>query len=119
MQKNLKTKTIAIVAVLVIFIYGIFGIPHGVSGAALKAALAKNINLGLDLKGGTHLVLQVMVDEAVGTATDSDAGAIQADLQQNGITGVTVTKPNPNKADVLQLTNVPADRTADVSSVLN
>jgi preprotein translocase subunit SecD len=119
MQKNLKAKTLAIIAILVIFVYGIFGLPHGVSGGALKAALAKNINLGLDLKGGTHLVLQVMVDEAVGTTTDSDAGAIQADLQQNGITGVTVTKPDPNKADVIQLSGVPADRATDVSSVLN
>ncbi len=94
MQKNLRAKTLAIIAILVVFVYGIFGLPHGVSGTALKAALLKNINLGLDLKGGTHLVLQVMVDEAVGSATDSDAGAIQTDLQQNGIQGVTVTKPD-------------------------
>jgi preprotein translocase subunit SecD len=119
MQKNLKAKTLAIIAILVIFIYGIFGLPHGISGAALKAALAKNINLGLDLKGGTHLVLQVMVDEAVGTTTDSDAGAIQSDLQQNGIAGVTVSKPDPNRTDVIQLSNVPPDRATDVSSVLN
>jgi preprotein translocase subunit SecD len=119
MQKNLQAKTIAIVAVLLIFIYGIFGLPHGVSGGALKAALAKNINLGLDLKGGTHLVLQVMVNEAVSTATDSDAGAIQTSLQQNGISGVTVTKPDPGKPDMIQLSGVPADRSADVSSVLN
>jgi preprotein translocase subunit SecD len=119
MQKNLKAKTFAIIAILFIFIYGIFGLPHGISGAALKAALAKNINLGLDLKGGTHLVLQVMVDEAVGATTDSDAGTIQSDLQQNGITGATVTKPDPSKADVIQITGVPADRSSDVNSVLN
>jgi preprotein translocase subunit SecD len=119
MQKNLQAKTIAIVAVLLIFIYGIFGLPHGVSGGALKTALEKNINLGLDLKGGTHLVLQVMVNEAVGTATDSDAGAIQASLQQNGITGATVTKPDPNKPDMIQVSGAPASRSADVSSILN
>jgi preprotein translocase subunit SecD len=119
MQTNLKAKTIAIIAVLLIFVYGIFGIPHGFSGAALKQSLAKNINLGLDLKGGTHLVLQVMVDEAVGTATDSDAGAIQTSLQQNGITGATVAKPDANKPDVIQVSGVPAARSTDVSSVLN
>ncbi|HTV14774.1 MAG TPA: protein translocase subunit SecD [Acidobacteriaceae bacterium] len=119
MQKNLKAKTVAIIAVLIIFVFGIFGIPKGVSGSALKQALAQHINLGLDLKGGTHLVLQVMVDEAVGAATDSDVGAIQSDLQQNGISGVTVAKPDPNKPDVIQLTNVPADRATDISSVLN
>jgi len=119
MQKNLRAKTLAIIAILVVFVYGIFGLPHGVSGTALKAALLKNINLGLDLKGGTHLVLQVMVDEAVGSATDSDAGAIQTDLQQNGIQGVTVTKPDPGKQDMIQLAGVPAAKSSDLSSVLN
>jgi preprotein translocase subunit SecD len=119
MQKNLRAKTLAIIAILVVFVYGIFGLPHGVSGTALKAALLKNINLGLDLKGGTHLVLQVMVDEAVGSATDSDAGAIQTDLQQNGIQGVTVTKPDPSKPDMIQLAGVPAAKSSDLSSVLN
>lgn len=119
MQKNLKTKTIVILAFLVVSIYGIFGIPHGVSGTALKDSLLQRINLGLDLKGGTHLVLQVMVDEAVGGATDSDVGAIQADFQQNGISGATVSKPDANRPEVLQISGVPADHTADVSSILN
>jgi preprotein translocase subunit SecD len=119
MQKNLRTKTIVILAILVIFIYGIFGLPHGVSGGALKQALEKNINLGLDLKGGTHLVLQVMVDEAVGATTDSDVGAIQNELQRNGIAGASVTKPDPNRQDFIQISGVPADRSSDVSSILN
>ncbi|HEV2277004.1 MAG TPA: protein translocase subunit SecD [Acidobacteriaceae bacterium] len=119
MQKNLKTKTIIILAFLVVSIYGIFGIPHGVSGTALKDALLQRINLGLDLKGGTHLVLQVMVDEAVSGATDSDVGAIQADLQQNSIPGAVVSKPDPNRPEMIQISGVPADHTADVSSVLN
>ena len=38
---------------------GIFGIPHGVSGSALKQSLPNSIHLGLDLKGGMHLILQV------------------------------------------------------------
>ncbi|HET7346872.1 MAG TPA: protein translocase subunit SecD [Acidobacteriaceae bacterium] len=119
MQKNLKTKTIIILAFLVVSIYGIFGIPHGVSGTALKDALLQRINLGLDLKGGTHLILQVMVDEAVSTATDSDMGGIQADLQQNGINGATVSKPDPNRPEVIQITGVPADHVSDVSGILN
>ncbi|MGC2639493.1 MAG: protein translocase subunit SecD [Acidobacteriaceae bacterium] len=120
MQKNLRTKTVIILATLVIFIYGIFGLPHGISGTALKAALEKNINLGLDLKGGTHLVLQVMVDEAVGGTTDSDVAAIEQDLQQNGIAGATVTKPDPTgRPNFIQISGVPADRGSDVSSILN
>jgi preprotein translocase subunit SecD len=119
MQKNLKSKTILIVAILVVFVYGIFGIPQGVSGTALKQALLKRINLGLDLKGGTHLILQVEVDEAVSADTDSDVAAMQSDLQQNGITGATVAKPDPNRPDFIQVSGVPADHSSDVSSLLS
>ncbi len=119
MNKNLRTKTIVILGLLAISIYGIFGLPHGISGTALKDALLQRINLGLDLKGGTHLVLQVMVDEAVGTATDSDVGAIQSDMQQNGISGVTVSKPDPNHPEVIQISGVSGDHISDVSGILN
>ena len=119
MNKNLRTKTIVILGLLAISIYGIFGLPHGITGTALKDALLQRINLGLDLKGGTHLVLQVMVDEAVGTATDSDVGAIQSDMQQNGISGVTVSKPDPNHPEVIQISGVSGDHISDVSGILN
>src|SRR6185437_3567409 len=95
MHKNLTKKTILIVVVLVICVLGITGIPSGFSGSALKESFLKRIQLGLDLKGGTHLVLQVMVNEAVGTTTDSDASHIQQDLQTNGVTVGSVVKPDP------------------------
>ena len=56
MQKNLLGKTAFIVAILVIFVYGIFGIPQKWNGEGLKEALLERIHLGLDLKGGTHLM---------------------------------------------------------------
>jgi preprotein translocase subunit SecD len=119
MQKNLKAKTLGIIAILLIFIYGIFGIPHGLSGTALKDSLLSRVNLGLDLKGGTHLILQVMVDEAVSANTDSDVARIQTDLQQNGVTGAVVSKPDPNRPDFIQITGVPADKANDLNSVLS
>lgn len=119
MQKSLKSKTLLIVAVLVIFLFGIFGLPHGVSGTALKDALLNRIHLGLDLKGGMHLVLQVKVDEAVGADTDSDVAGIQTDLQQGGVAGVTVNKPDANREDFIQVSAVPAAHADDVRSILN
>ena len=76
MGKNLARKTGFIIAVLVIFIYGIFGIPHG----GLKQSLANRINLGLDLKGGTHMVLKVHTREAVNSTTDRDVASLNAAL---------------------------------------
>src|SRR5882762_570187 len=119
MRKNLATKTILIVVILLVFVAGIIGIPKGVSGNALKESILKQINLGLDLKGGTHLILQVMVNEAVSAQTDNDAARVQADLQQNGVTVGSVTKPDPSRPEFIQINGVPADRSGDVRTVLN
>ena len=63
--------------------------------AALKQALTDRIHLGLDLKGGTHLVLQVHVAEAVGSTTDRDVQRLEDDLEKAGVTGATVGKLDP------------------------
>ena len=81
MRKNLNTKIIVILAAIAVCVFGIIGVPHGITPTALKEAIASRINLGLDLRGGTHLVLQVHVEEAVGATTDSDAARIQSQLQ--------------------------------------
>ena len=49
-------KTLLIIAVLLVFVFGIFGIPKGIGLSAWKTALTDRIHLGLDLKGGIHLV---------------------------------------------------------------
>ncbi len=124
MKTNIKTRLIVIIAVLVVFVYGVVGIPHGFSGSALSDGLANSsvfrngIHLGLDLKGGMHLILQVKVDEAISAETDTDVAGIQSDLQKNGINGATVSKPDPNRADFLQVANVPPDHANDVRSIL-
>ena len=98
MRKNFTTKLLLIIGVLLVFIYGIFGIPHGVSGSAWKQAVGSRIHLGLDLSGGTHLVLQVMVEEAMSAVTDNDVARIEADLQAAGIQASTVGKTEPATA---------------------
>ena len=47
--------------VLLVFLFGAFGVPEGIGGKALLAALQKQIHLGLDLQAGVHLILQVQV----------------------------------------------------------
>jgi preprotein translocase subunit SecD len=118
MKTNIKTRLIVIIAVLVVFVFGIFRVPHGLSGSALKQAILQNIHLGLDLKGGMHLILQVKVDEAISASTDTDVAGIESDLQKNGITGATVSKPDANRADFIQVANVPAAHNNDVRSIL-
>lgn len=119
MRQNLTQKTILIIAILLVFVYGIFGIPKGVSGSALRTAILNRIQLGLDLKGGTRLILQVEADQAVAGQAQQDAQRIQQDLQQNGVTGEEVMNPDPKKQPgVIQILNAPAAKSADISSVL-
>ena len=59
MNKNLRWKVIVIVVTLLVFLFGIFGVPKSWSGQGLVSAMTDRIHLGLDLKGGTHLILQV------------------------------------------------------------
>jgi preprotein translocase subunit SecD len=99
MKKNLKNKVALIFAVLLICLYGIFGIPSGVSGKALMDAMSSRIHLGLDLRGGVHLVLQVVVAEAVNAETDNTVVQIQQDLKTANLGVSQVYKPDPLKPD--------------------
>lgn len=119
MAQNLKGKIVAIIAVMVIFCYGIIGIPHGVSGTALKQALTNRIHLGLDLQGGTRLVLKAHVEDAVNTTTDRDVERIQDDLAKISASGVQVKKLDPvNKPGVITISGVPANKLSDVRGAL-
>lgn len=119
MRKNLTTKTILIFAILLVFVLGIIGIPSGISGAALKQAITDRIHLGLDLSGGTHLILQVMVEEAVGATSDNDLTRLQTDLQQAGATGAQAIKPHPkSQPQIIRITGVTADKDSAVRNVL-
>ena len=85
MNKNLLAKTILIIAVLIIFLFGIFGIPNSFTGHGLVAALQQRIHLGLDLKGGTHLILQVQVNDAINADTDRAIERLKEDLKSANV----------------------------------
>jgi len=120
MSKNLKGKTAIIVAILVVFCYGFLGIPRGLTPTDLKQAISDHIKLGLDLKGGTHLVLKVHVDEAVGSTTDRDVQRLREDLQKAGVTGETVHKLDPVvHPDQITISGIPVDKVSDTRSLLD
>jgi preprotein translocase subunit SecD len=119
MKKNLKNKVALIVAVLLVCLYGIFGIPSGVSGKALMDALSSRIHLGLDLRGGAHLILQVVVSEAVSAETDNTVGRIQQDLKAANLTFSQVYKPDPNKPEAIRVEGVPQASVSAARSLLD
>ena len=51
MNKNLLSKLALILGILVVFLFGIFGIPQSFSGQGLLTALTNHIHLGLGFAG--------------------------------------------------------------------
>ena len=126
MRKNLGVKTGVIIGIMLVFLVGNFSgkdpaksidsmkkaSQRGV-GAALLAGIQENIHLGLDLKGGTHLILQVMVDEAVNSETERAVERLRDDLKSKGIQFTEVSKP-VDRVDQVMIKGVPSDKTSAV-----
>jgi preprotein translocase subunit SecD len=120
MNKGQGWKVIVIIGVLLLFVYGIFGIPGGVSGSALSDALLQRIHLGLDLKGGTHLILQVQVNDAVNVDSDNAIELLKAGMKTAKINYAEITKPDPaNHPDQIVIKGVPPTATSDLRNLIN
>jgi len=86
MNPQLKWKFAFILAVLLVCIYGVVGLPtFPTSWTQVKQNLSDRIQLGLDLKGGSHLVLQVQLEEAIGQRCDQTVDQISKQLHDKNI----------------------------------
>ena len=86
MNPNLKWKALFIFAVILFCIYFLFGSPNfPTSLAQVKDNFNHQIKLGLDLQGGTHLILQVQVQEAISQETDQTVDRLTTQLRTKNI----------------------------------
>jgi preprotein translocase subunit SecD len=86
MNPNLKWKVLFILVVILGCLYGLFGLPtFPTSLAQLKDNFGQQIKLGLDLQGGTHLILQVQVQEAIAQETDQTLGRLTTQMREKNI----------------------------------
>jgi preprotein translocase subunit SecD len=119
-NKNLLLKTVLIIAVLLVFLFGIFGVPTSFSGRGMLASLQNRIHLGLDLRGGTHLILQVQVNDAVNAETDRAVERLKEDLKSANVAFGEITKPDPQKQpEVIQIKGVPPESSSDLRRVVS
>jgi preprotein translocase subunit SecD len=116
MNKNLTWKWGVIAAVLLIFLLGIFGNPAGWSGKGLLASAKDQIHLGLDLRGGTHLILQVQVNDAVRVDSDNAMARLKEDMRARKI---SYAKPDAaNRPDVVVVKSVPPEQSTDFKNLV-
>src|SRR5438128_11393200 len=119
MKKNLLGKAALIAAVMIVFLFGIFGIPKSLSGEGLAQAITDRIHLGLDLKGGTHLILQVQVNDAVNADTDRAIERLKESLSKRKINYTEIGKPDPvNHPEQIVIKGVPPEVTSDLRSLI-
>ena len=97
MNKRIRNRSLIIIAVTLVSIYMFAGFPPSVEGQREK------IRLGLDLRGGTQLVLRVNVDDALKATTNQTIEALRAQMEKDGI---TVRQIAPTAADTFEARGV-------------
>jgi preprotein translocase subunit SecD len=119
MNKNQLWKLGLILGTLLFFLFGIFGIPSGVSGHSLLSAMTDRIHLGLDLRGGTHLILQVQVNDAVNVEAQNAIEVLKDQLKSHKIDYADIAQLDAqNNPDHVVLKGVlPASR-SDLLSIV-
>jgi preprotein translocase subunit SecD len=122
MTSNLKIKILVIVVVILACIYGIIGLPT--SKEQLLANWQKNIHLGLDLKGGSQLVLQVQIQDAFKAEADTVIQRLKDQLGAKHIAYVEMSRNEPptiQSADTIQIDvkGVPSTSAGDFRALVN
>jgi preprotein translocase subunit SecD len=120
METKIRGRFILIVIVVLACVLGIIGFPKNIQ--ELRDNLHNRIRLGLDLKGGTHLILQVQVEDAVNITSDQVLERVKdelkakkvpyADIQKNDDTTV-----NPPIHKIL-VKGVPQDKTSGLQAMV-
>ncbi|PYS88429.1 MAG: protein translocase subunit SecD [Acidobacteria bacterium] len=118
-SKTLWVRTIIIVAITLVGTYLVFGPRHSpttydFTWEGIKANLANNINLGLDLRGGSHLVMRVKTDDYLKTLTENNTQAAQSAAQDaklpvtgsstiaaNGVYSINLELSDPSQAQAV------------------
>src|SRR3954463_2989701 len=95
-MSNLRWKVVTILAVFVVF-FGLGVYPILASRYHLPAPgwlMDKQLKLGLDLKGGVHLVLRVQTDDALRLVTDQEMERLREELKTKNIPVTNIVAPD-------------------------
>jgi len=121
MSSNTKIRLLIIVAVTLVCIYGIIGVPT--SKAELVKNWNNNIRLGTDLKGGSNLVMQIQMQDAFKAEADSVIQRLRDELAKASIpfTDLSRNDPDFDHANDIQInvTGIPGTKAGDFRMIVN
>jgi preprotein translocase subunit SecD len=105
-MQNIRWKIITILTILVIFVavgvYPIVAARYGVKSP--KWLIDRQLKLGLDLKGGVHLVLRVQTDEALLHETQNESERLREMLKTRNINITKISVDGPTQFRVEGIT---------------
>ena len=122
MGRNLRAKAILIGLVTVVCLYGLFGLPTSLRQA--QENFQKAIRLGLDLRGGSYLVLQIQVQDAFKAEADRIIDQLKDDLAKANIPYQAIDRNDPQSIDQaeqiqINIRGVPVEHTAELRNLVN
>jgi preprotein translocase subunit SecD len=122
MTRNIKIKAGIIVVVILACIYGIIGLPK--SKDELVTNWKKNIHLGLDLSGGTQLVMEVQLQDAFKAFADNTIERMKEEFKKDNIDFSDITRNDPQAladADKIEVDvkGVPVTKSSAFRSTVN
>ena len=102
MNKNIRWKVIFILAVLVVFsavgVYPIVASQYGIKSPGWL--IEKQLKLGLDLKGGVHLVLRVESEDALRLETQTEMERLREALKTANVNVMGLTQASSTQFTV-------------------
>jgi len=112
-MKSLKWKAALIAAITLACLYGVFGLPR--SKEELIANWNRNIRLGLDLRGGSLLVVQVQLQDAFKVEANTQIERLKEELAKQSIPYQSIAHNDPQTlADAdkiaIEVHGIPAEK---------
>ena len=119
MDKNLKGKFLFILGVILVCVLGLTwgaslgSFPHNIT--EVRQNLRNRIRLGLDLRGGTHLILLVHVEDAVNITTDLTMERLKDQLKLKNVPYADIQKTDSTH---ILMKGLPQEKSPDIQEVV-
>src|SRR5262250_1397399 len=113
MNKRILRRLLITLAVTLLCIWRVTAYPGLVPS---KERLLDNVKLGLDLRGGIHMVLQVVTDDAIRAQTDQTIDSVRQELNKRNIVFRQIARTQTN---TFQVVGVDPNKDSEFRAALN
>src|SRR5690348_13084760 len=120
MDSKLRGRFLLILGVILVCVVGLVwgdgltAFPRNIT--QLRENLRNRIRLGLDLRGGMHMILQVHVDDAINVTTDQTIDRLKDELKTKNIPYDQIEKTDSTH---ILIKGLPQERSGDFQNIIS